>query len=136
MSHHDAITGTSKQYVATDYFNRLKKAATKQLDLYTSIISKDIYDSDHSNWTYFNKSQDWYKDDWLLNILNNQQMVLAVHNPSAIEMSKIQVEVPVQAINHKDNYLLKVYLEDARSQTGFVLVDFEIFCNLDFQNFD
>lgn len=137
LSHHDAITGTSKQLVANDYFERLKKAATQQLDLYTSIISKEIYNSEHNKWAYFNQSQDfWFKEDWQLQILNNQQLIMAVHNPSAIELSKIQVEMPSEAINHQQNHLARVYLEDHGSQSGFSQVDFDIFCNLDFQNFN
>ncbi len=41
--HHDAVTGTAKQYVADDYTNRLFKAKMANDDQYAKMVNRMSY---------------------------------------------------------------------------------------------
>jgi hypothetical protein len=82
--HHDAVTGTAKQYVADDYTLRHVKAIRANIDQVGKMINRLTYRSTGVSaeyWTQCHVNNGTYLDCPIVNDVN-KSFVVTVHNPS------------------------------------------------------
>jgi hypothetical protein len=94
--HHDAVTGTAKQYVADDYTLRHVKAIKANVDQYGKMINRLTYRSTGVSATYWSQCQvsnGTYLDCPVADHIN-QTFVMAVQNPSLQTQYYQKVKVP------------------------------------------
>ena len=92
--HHDAVSGTGKQAVAEDYSRILAMATSVNNVAYGEAVRHFVNEStglDSSDWQQCYKMNSTYLDCPIndYNLSTNENMTIAIHNPSAIDRSGI-----------------------------------------------
>lgn len=110
LTHHDAVSGTSKQHVANDYLMRLLKAEKEVITHYEDLIGAMFNASSLTSWTWVNQSLpvvdtvlaeaiEKHKKEALRNTsVHSYQMAFAIHNPSHIALSSVEVPLPAEIL--------------------------------------
>jgi hypothetical protein len=112
--HHDAVSGTAKQNVANDYALRLFKGMKQNNIQYGKVIQDNIEAetgmTTNSEWNLCQRTNSTFLDCPVSNYANeeNYTMYVAVHNPSANQMSQASVAVP------NGNYKAQVFNKDTQ----------------------
>lgn len=100
IQHHDSVTGTAKQAVANDYNRRVDKAIKNNDIVYGELIADKVKADtgmvSTEQWLTCERTNATYKDCPIANHSNefNTPMMVAVHNPSTIDMSEVSIAVP------------------------------------------
>ena len=91
--HHDAITGTGKQYVAHDYAKSLFEAMELNKQTYSQVIGDKIGLEDLKQCFATNST---YLDCPIADFAEEEgyKMNVVVHNPSTVDMVSARIAVP------------------------------------------
>lgn len=135
--HHDAVTGTGKQAVANDYAHRLFTGMKQNNAQYGKLINEKVKkmtgQESTKNWELCFRTNSTYMDCPIANYADEKEytMSVAVHNPSNVELSVAEIQVPhgnysVQAFNTtsqswvKPDASLVFYLDNVENDQAVV----------------
>ena len=114
--HHDAITGTCKQYVASDYISKIRNQVSKlEIDFTKDLEEKYKIKIGQINYNNYITNQEGKLEDYTIDIEKNGNVKIGIYNPRMtneageinhllinLELSKAEFEYEIEGI--KSNF--------------------------------